>query len=917
MANDGLRGFPEYVPTVTGGASVNYAAQGTALTLPSTVGGANLAITPTADITVTLPSAVAMQPAYVTIKNLSSAYTLVINDNAGNYLFAIGPSAVYYIWAFNTATAAGQWASEVTPTDVITAAPNLLLNGCSISTNGFANGCNTISGLNATQAIKLYNVITATSNNEGLLYAVIVTTDGTNITSSAPILVSNAFGVSYNSAAVVALTATTGVISYKDVRGYVQNVAFSVSGTTITLGTQVQCVSFGGSVAGMSSVMLSSTTALVLYAVAGPKMAGTVLTLTGLTITLGVENISTGPTINSSGGYPAASLSSTLVAVLYSGSSTNISANTISISGTGAAAAITFNTASVISAADYSAYNAIAATSSTAFFTTVQYVATNNLDLTGFTVSGTTLTKGSSSTIETVASSANQFAIGVSSTGGLVYRSSGGTPKVTFVSISGSTATAQTTTTLNATVVGGMGGAMTTFQVPAVAAPVQTAYSIATYINGTSGTGSVGPDVGNVFTNNGTTAITSVSASKNVAFNKITNPYNVYMAPSMAALSATQALLLTFEYSPTTALAQYWYLYATLLTITTSGYTVTSRIEVAPFGNASYNSFTSASICALSSTQAIATWYSTGGGTTRATTINVSGSTLTLGAVVDVGAVASTSYQSIAALSSTSAAIAICASGATTNYLYALTVSGTTITVGTGVTTSVNSPTSCAIVALSATTGVVFNIASSVATMQPFTVSGTTATFIASGTYLTNSTLDVLDSAFSYVNFYPVAISPTRFIVSVAGTGTVALYVVDVVNGVPAITSGRGTSLVIRTPTPNTTGLAIVAPFSATKGFLITSTCGNTYSGNGPLSTIIPYTINSAGAVIYGAPVQNTMVGNVGSLTAVALAAPAVAAPSGSKAAVVYVNTNMTVTSGGRNTNFYEGRVYYTTGAIV
>ena len=899
MANDGLRGFPEYQATVTSGASVNYLAQATALTLPTSVGGANVAINPTADITVTLPSAAAMQPSYVTIKNLSSTYTLIINDNAGNYLFAIGPTAVYYIWAYSTATVAGQWACEVTPADVVTGAPSVLFGGK--NSGAFNVGiARTIAPINSTQAISLYVLDKAagtTSSSVISLYAQVVTNAAGVLTRGPAVLVTAAMHYSYKGATVEMLSATSGVIAYTDNNTYINVIPFTVSGTVITMGSPVFFASSTSAASAPSISALTSTTAIMSVG-RSATIYSAIITVSNNVATVGTAN--TTLTDSASRNAVVCALSATTAAVIFSPSTANqIQACIYSISGT----TITANTpVNVSTEAAPATYVTLCALSATSFFVAF-YATAGNLSTNACTVSGTTITAGTEVVVITATTSISCTAL--SATQVLLAYCSSNIVKAVPVTISGTTTSSGSETVISTNFQPNK-FSICALQTLAVGAPSASNSIICWPGSSTS------PTKGGQYAVVVSGFLSSVSAPSYL-FEQNINAFNNYLTPSMVALSATQLILLTYELTTTPNSAGVYSIVASLLTVSGTSYTVTNRVVVK--ANAELSSATVAatncfSICAVSSTMAVVGYQISSG--VYAATISLSSNTLSVGTELTVQSGATYNYTSITAMSSSLVVINWSAPTTSSNPT-PLSISGTTLSVGTGAVVTTNSPIQTSIVALSATTGVLFNGSSAAFSCFPFSISGTTITMYP---VTSNSPqINAVDSGSSYTNFYPVAISPTRVLVASSGTGLVALAVLEVKNNAAYNVSADNTTLQKNTNFPANSGQCVAVPFSATKGVVFVATTDkNMGNYGGPTAYIAPYTITN-GVPVIGNPINvPTLVGGIGGCAAALLAAPTVGVPSGNKAALVYSSFGSGL--GGTSNEAYEGRIYFTTGAI-
>jgi hypothetical protein len=898
------------------GGIVNYPAQASDLTLPTTVGGNNVAITPTADITVTLPSASALTLANFMLKNLSQTYTLIVNDNAGNYLLAIGPDTGYYMWAIDVSTAAGVWTTGNFPSDIVNSAPSITSIQGITKGNMYPGGGTQISAISSTQAVYVFNLLKATTGSYSgttTIYAAVVTNNSGVLTMSTPVFVSGSMYYSGGkNATIQMLSSTTGIIAWnsgQNTPNSISAVPITVSGTTITVGTEsIAILSTNANnyyVYNPSIAMLTATTALIMAT--GVYGSGTqyalVATISGSTLTYGaINNGLTTYGSTAAWGGQCVSLSSTLVAFVYSpASGTEIAVGLYSISGT----TTTYVNSLTINSANYAISAQITALSATKFI--VSYYANSAGALYAMTcsVSGFTITAGNELFIDSGGSYYAPSISAISATQALLF-SNNYTPYPTsyYLTISGTTTTKSNTTIVNSSqIFYGIVGSCA-MQAPAVATP---SASTCIYAYNSGYVGNAGSSAANVITGGNSSVGTAYPlwVGSQVGSSAIFN--STYMVPTFVSISPTQAILLYQpNIDPTLSAVP---LVAKLITITGTSYAVTSSIN---FGITTANSPTwyKMAICALSSTQCVIAYGTTTNGYT--VTLNISGSTLTIGTPVITLAGNMTYGISIAATSSTSAVVAGFGGSA---YVNTITVSGTAITAGTQTSFSTGTAGRGNIVALTATTGIIFatNGSSNYMYAIGFSVSGGTWTFqlpTVYGPLILNSS-----AAMTYGgNFYAVAVSSTRAIAVSAGAGTVGMFCVDLANLVPTFASTNFSVNAFSTSPQGGNNLAILSPLSASKGFVFVGTwdaINATYLSAG---YIAPYTIVN-GTPIIGKPLTTNITSAL-AIVATPLVTPnPVAFPTASKAALMYSNT--ATGSSMQNNELYEGRVYFSQGAIV
>lgn len=249
--------------------------------------------------------------------------------------------------------------------------------------------------LTTTKAIISYHDYT----NDGL-YAVVATLSGTTLTYGTPVLVKATFSP-YGSS-IVALDSTKALIAYETTIGgnYLGMKVLSISGTTITVGTEVNN---GVTSQYPALAPLTSTTALCVYSGGN----AVVISVSGTTPSFGTVVDATG-SVNST--ISVFALSSTS-AVMFRDDSSNSNyptVNIMTISGT----TITMGTNYVIESVGISTgggYAGVAATSSTSAIAVWKTAAGSELTkAVAMTISGTTPTFGTPITLGSVALGASQ-----------------------------------------------------------------------------------------------------------------------------------------------------------------------------------------------------------------------------------------------------------------------------------------------------------------------------------------------------------------------------------------------------------------------------------------------------------------------------------------------------------------------------
>lgn len=358
LTSDGTTWTSAAAPVSSGGATQT--TTGSNITLTSSSNRVQ-EITPTANITLTLPDATTLSkgtPVF-TISNVgSSAYVITINLNGGNTLYGLSSGQGITLALSNNSTAAGTWE--------INTLPQLTVQG----------------------SYTLFD-----SNNVG----------GGNTTSVNP----NGYriGKAWN----IALSSTSVLTFYQRYStGYLYVVAATISGSTITYGTPVliSTTIAGSNTNGFMAVGLSSTTALFMAYNTSTTQIAYGLTISGTTIT--VSSASTAYTVNYQYTNGISKLNSTQCLISYwNATTTQYIFNTITHNGTSAP---TFGTASAATTDAYSNAVVIAQIPLTATTTFVAYESSTNFVLARvITTSGTSAPTLGTSLITTVSAGVNNY----------------------------------------------------------------------------------------------------------------------------------------------------------------------------------------------------------------------------------------------------------------------------------------------------------------------------------------------------------------------------------------------------------------------------------------------------------------------------------------------------------------------------
>lgn len=354
-------------------------------------------ITPTANITITLPNATTLSKGYpiFTITNASSSsYSISIALPSGPTIYVVGGGTGVGLSLTNNSTSDGQWEVNFLPL-LTTQGTYTAID----TTNDCRNAYSYAIGYNATYiqniALSSTAVMTIYAKTTGI-YAVVGTISGTTITYGTPTLITATIGATYAGFGAVGLSSTNVLVWASRTSTTPVAYGLTVSGTSITVST----VSAGIGAAPFYVASISridNTTALIgLYPDApGATFAYNTLTHNGASApTLGTQSATIPSTSIYNNFVPPASipLTSTTTLVGYTGKTTNYwTVRVVTTSGTSAPTLGTAlaTTLTVGSGTNYAA--AVIPYSSTE----VGMFIGNSTPLMTFTISGTTVTEQS------------------------------------------------------------------------------------------------------------------------------------------------------------------------------------------------------------------------------------------------------------------------------------------------------------------------------------------------------------------------------------------------------------------------------------------------------------------------------------------------------------------------------------------
>lgn len=801
----------------------NFLSQATNITLTSSDAPGLIEVTGTKDLTITMPAANTLGTSnYFTIKNSSTLYALVVLDSTGAQLFALQPMAGVFLWAYDTTSAAGLWATREDVADAV-GAPVQLFN---IGSGSLTPSNKSVSAISATQAVSVY-VTNLT------VFAVVVTNTAGVITYGQPAFIGRVTASQY--ASVEMLTSTLGVVFFTQPT---TAVAFSVSGTTITPGSPVNVSGSANPLVSLCAT--SSTTVLVAYIVS-TNLRTRLLTLSGTTITLGVESA----TITSSTAAPIGltALNNTNALIMYRGPA-NTETRVLTTSGSGGAATVSLGAIATVATGVGVGISvaAINASTAAAFYAS----STGTTVANSLSISGTTVSVGAQTVIDSSTSTNSQALFAVSANTVIAYYARSSTLVSRILTVGG-TVTSGAETTLNT--LGPRGLSVCALQSPTVgggsATTALTAYQVGSTFNQLASISGTTVTLGSP---------TTIQGTGTTAFEG--NPQTV------CAISATRTVFVSVE-SIGSALGSNSALYAYLLD---ENGAILNRILVSA---SVVTGDQVVSVCAISGTQAVI--FSRNNSNAFHCVITVSGSTL----IANTPASFASGYTffSTARISNTQAVV-FCRNASSQFIAFVATVSGTgagaTIALGLEQTTSATgTPLATNVVALSSTVVIANTVisGSGLSFFEFLTISGTTVSFRSFVSTTVVGTRAVM-----------AALSPTRVLFSSCGTSTsVATYpsytfTVDLINEFLVINSfARGYSVGFGT------SVALV-PFNSSKAML--------YSNNANTLRLLPLEVSSGGDVSFNTPVVFDIASAL--LTACGLQSPYSGTPSSTSAAIVY-----------------------------
>jgi hypothetical protein len=237
---------------------------------------------------VILPDATTLtkgSPVFVIINN--GEYPFHVKNSAGDIIiFGVVSGQTENLTLVTNATAAGSWATDASTINLGGGLPQI----SSITASGEDFLEPTVAMLSATEALIFY-CPSATA-----ISVVLATISGNSVTYGTPVAVVTGGTPNYYFLKAMRFNATTGIVTY--INGTTDDAfmrAITVSGSTVTVGSAVTLTTSGvGWIYSGYMAMLDSTTGFVGYVQSTPTVTIRAFTVSGSTITLGTAtNVST------------------------------------------------------------------------------------------------------------------------------------------------------------------------------------------------------------------------------------------------------------------------------------------------------------------------------------------------------------------------------------------------------------------------------------------------------------------------------------------------------------------------------------------------------------------------------------------------------------------------------------------------
>lgn len=317
----------------------------------------------------------------------AGSYSFCVRDNSHKFLAVLNPSSGSATTRQqcdcvleNNSTSAGVW--RISNTSEFSALSTFFSGVASVGSASSANNVITVN-LDATHFLAIY------SHTAASIYGIVGTVSGETITWGADTLIVT---VTHTAASKSATLLTSGLVlmSYAGASGFLNAIAIDVSGATITPNTNAVLNAVATNFTGVCT--LSSTVGAVIYAGTTGYSYVATLTVSGSSptrsVALGTPSAALVATM-SQNGAAIATISSNSVIAIFNDSWAGLQSVVVSAL---TSAGGTVNSIVVVNAAEAAASFSIAAFSSTAFGVAFQ----NNTTpvATMLTVSGTTITKG-------------------------------------------------------------------------------------------------------------------------------------------------------------------------------------------------------------------------------------------------------------------------------------------------------------------------------------------------------------------------------------------------------------------------------------------------------------------------------------------------------------------------------------------
>lgn len=365
------------IPSTAGGATITSSAVDVTLTSASDR-VQSLAMT-VADKSVYLPNATTLSEggALFVIKN-TGALNYAVRANGGGLLANLTPGQTAVFYLTDNSTAAGTWAIGDESVGTAFSTP---IVGTVTTVQATTTSYAACVALSSTSVLAFYLASTT-------LTACLLTISGTSISAGTPFSsASTGIGGAYIACSL--LSSTTAIVTYANSSGYPCARHITVSGATITEGSEA--VVNAAATNGTSVTSLSGTVAVITYTGASTYPRTSVLTVSGTSISAGTLLLLNAQVADFT---VVQSVSSTGAVVVYRGASGYLYGKVLAISGSTVTAGVEFQINSVITS-----QASLSFLTATTVLVNYKNTSSGYLESRVLTASGTTLTTGAATAL--------------------------------------------------------------------------------------------------------------------------------------------------------------------------------------------------------------------------------------------------------------------------------------------------------------------------------------------------------------------------------------------------------------------------------------------------------------------------------------------------------------------------------------